>query len=199
MLLFHTFALTSQPKKEVSSTGMLGALLKQVVGGLDRIPGEIVSAYEDQKRVIGGRQQLSDVVRMLQTTSYQKRTFICIDALDECVARHQVKILGSLNQILQKSPDTRIFVTGRPHVQAEIRERLAGKVKSVSVTPRREDIIGYLHTRLDEDTTRDAMDGSLKADILKRIPDHISEMYAQAQCLGNYLGHSLTDTYLDSC
>jgi len=96
MLLLRAFTLTSQPKKEQSSTGMLGALLKQVVGGLDRIPGEIVRAYEDQKRVIGGRRQPSDVVRMLQAISYQKLTFIRIDALDECVARHQVKILGSL-------------------------------------------------------------------------------------------------------
>ena len=187
-------------QKEQSSTGVLGALLKQVVSGLDRIPGEIVSAYEDHRGVIGGRRpQLSDVVRMLQAISSQKRTFICIDALDECVARHQVKILGSLDKILQDSPGTRIFVTGRPHVQAEVGERLAGRVASVSITSRREDIIGYLHTRLDEDTTRDAMDSRLKADILKRIPDHISEMYVQAQYSGNILGHLLTDTYLDSC
>jgi len=164
-----------------SSTSVLGALLKQVVGGLEKIPGEIMKAYEDQRRVIGGRgPQLSDVVRMLQTISCQKRTFICIDALDECVARHQVKILGSLSKILQKSPGTRIFVTGRPHIQAEIGERLAGRVRSVSITPSREDIISYLHSRLEEDTIRDAMDSSLEADILKRIPDQISEMYVQA-------------------
>jgi len=166
-------------QKELSSTSMLGALLKQVVGGLDKIPGEIVRAYEDQKRAIGGRGlRLSDIVRMLQATSSERRTFICIDALDECAARHQVKLLGSLNQILQKSPDTRIFVTGRPHIQAEIGERLAGRVTSVSITPKRDDIISYLRSRLDEDTIRDAMDSSLRADILERIPDHISEMYA---------------------
>ena len=142
-------------QKEQSSTSVLGALLKQVVGGLDEVPGEIARAYENHKKVIGGRgPRLSDVVRMLQTSSSQKRTFICIDALDECAAGHQVKFLGSLNQILQKSPGTRIFLAGRTHIQAEIRKRLSGRVTSVSITPRRDDIISYLHNRLDEDTIR---------------------------------------------
>jgi len=170
---------------EQSSTSVLGAILKQIVGGLDEVPGEIARAYGDQKKVIGGRgPRLSDVVRMLQTTSSEKRTFICIDALDECAAGHQAKLLGSLSQILQKSPGTRIFVTGRPHIQAEIGKRLAGRVTSVPITPRRDDITSYLHSRLDEDTTPDAMDRSLEADILKKIPEDISEMYVQAPALG---------------
>jgi len=168
-------------QKEQSSTSVLGALLKQVVGGLGEVPGKIARAYENQKKVIGGRgPRLSDVVRMLQTTSSEKRTFICIDALDECVAGHQVKLLSSLNQILKESPATRIFVTGRPHIQAEIGKRLSGRVTSVSIAPRRDDIISYLHSRLDEDTIPDAMDSSLEADILKKIPDDISEMCVQA-------------------
>jgi len=104
-------------QKEQSSTSMLGALLKQVVARLEEVPGEIAQAYEDQKKVIGGRApRLSDIVKMLQDTSSEKRTFICIDALDECVPEHQVKLLNSLNQILQKSPGTQIFMTGRPHI-----------------------------------------------------------------------------------
>jgi len=167
-------------QKEQLSTSMLGALLKQAVGGLGEIPGEIVRAYEDQKKVIGGRgPQLSDIVKMLQATSSEKPTFICIDALDECVAEHRVKLLNSLNQILQKSPRTRIFVTGRPHIQDEIGKRLSGRVVTIRITPRRGDIIRYLHSRLDEDTTPDAMDSRLEADILKKIPDDISEMYVE--------------------
>jgi len=165
-------------QKEQSSTNVLGAMLKQVVGGLDEVPGGIAQAYGDQKRVIGGRApRLSDLVGMLQTTSSEKRTFICVDALDECVAGHQVKLLGSLNQILQRCPGTRIFVTGRPHIRAEIGKHLDGKVTSVSITPRRGDIISYLRTRLNEDPTPDAMDSSLEVDILKKIPDDISDMY----------------------
>ena len=187
-------------QKEQPLTSMLGTLLKEVIGGLDEVPGEIARAYEDQKKVIGGRApQLSDVVRMLQTISYERRTFICIDALDECVAGHQVKLLSSLNQILRNSPGTRIFVTGRPHILAEIGKRLAGRVTGVSITTRRDDIISYLRSRLDEDTIPDAMDSSLGADILKKIPDNISEMYVRSPTLGKLpQSYPLTDTYIDS-
>ena len=164
-------------QKEQSATSVLGALLKQVVSGMKRVPEEITQAYEDQKTVIGGRSpQLADIVKMLQITSSEKRTFICIDALDECVPRNRVKLLDSLNQILRRSPGTRIFVTGRPQIQPEIGRRLAGKVASLSISPKSGDIINYIHTRLDEDTDPDAMDSSLEADILKKIPDDFSEM-----------------------
>lgn len=34
---------------------MLGALLKQIVGGLKEVPGEMVQAYKAQKKGIGER------------------------------------------------------------------------------------------------------------------------------------------------
>jgi len=115
-------------QKEQSPANILGAVLKQVVSGLGEVPEEIVRAYEGQKQVIGGRApQLADVVKMLQNTVSLKCTFICTDALDECVAEYRVKILGSLNQILQSSPGTRMFVTGRPHIEAEVGKRLSGR------------------------------------------------------------------------
>jgi len=164
-------------QKEQSSASMLGAVLKQVVSGLEKVPEGMAQAYEDQKKVIGGREpQLDDIVKMLQTIAGERPTFICIDALDECVAKYRVKLLDSLNQILQRSPGARVFVTGRPHIQAEVENRLSGRVMTIRITPRRNDIISYLHTRLDEDTRPDAMDSSLRADILKKIPQDISEM-----------------------
>jgi len=171
-------------QKEQSSTNILGALLKQVAGGLEEVPGEIVKAYEKQKKVIGGRgPHLSDILKMLQTISSEKRTFICIDALDECAAGYRVKLLDSLYQILQKAPATRIFVTGRSHILGEIRKRLSGRVTTIRITSKRGDVIRYLRIRLNEDTNPDAMDSSLEADILKKIPDDISEMYVEATTL----------------
>ena len=165
-------------QRDQSSTSMLGALLKQVVSGLGEVPGEIVEAYEKQKMVIGGRRlELSDILKMLQTISSGKLTFICIDALDECGPEHRAKILDSLHQIRQKSPGTRIFVTGRPHIQDEIGRRISGRLTTICITPKRDDVIGYLRARLSEDTNPDAMDSSLEADILKKIPNDISEMY----------------------
>jgi len=51
------------------------------------------------------------------------------------------------------------------------------------ITPRRNDVIEYLRTRLNENTNPDAMDSSLEAEILKKIPDDISEMYVAATTL----------------
>jgi len=165
-------------QKDQSPTSTMGALLKQVVGGLEEIPEEVSQAYQKQKKGLGGRgPRLSDIVKLLQTTSSKERTFICIDAIDECVPEYRVKLLDSLNKILQNSASTRIFITGRPHIQPEIAKRLGGRVTSLPISTGRDDMIRYLHSRLEEDTTPDAMDSSLEAEILRKIPENVSEMY----------------------
>ena len=172
-------------RKEQSAMSMLGSLLKQVVGGMKNIPEEISQAFEEQKKVIGGRRlQLPDIVKMLQAITSSLRTFVCIDALDECAVAHRVKLLNSLQQILEMSPLTRIFMMGRPHVRVEVEKRLARRVISVSVGPSKGDILEYLRLKLDEDETPDAMDESLEADILEKIPETMSEMYVGAMIPG---------------
>jgi len=164
-------------QNEQPPTRFLGSLLKQMVFGLEEIPEEISKAYEDRKHAVGGQGlQISDILNMLQTTSTRKRAFICIDALDECATEHIAKVLDSLGQLLRRSPGTRIFVTGRPHILPEIRVRLGEGVASTSISPKRDDIITYLRNRLATDATSDAMDSVLEADILEKIPSDISEM-----------------------
>ena len=182
-------------QKDQSPTSTMGALLKQVVGGLEEIPEEISQAYQKQRKVLGGREpRLSDIVKMLQTTTSKGRTFICIDALDECVPEYRAKLLDSLSKILQNSPGSRIFVTGRPHIRPEIGRRLVGKVTSVPISTKRDDIITYLRSRLEDDTTPDAMDSSLEADILRKIPEDVSEMYVETAILWK-LPQAFTDKY----
>lgn len=165
-------------QKEQSPISILGSLLKQVVGGWEKIPGGIVKAFEDQKKVIGGRGlRLHEIVEMLETASSSQRTFICIDALDECVAVHRLKVLRSLKQILLRSPRTRIFLTGRGHIRGEVEKGLAGRTTILSISPKGDDIITFLRARLDEDTNPDAMDDRLEADIMKKVPESVSEMY----------------------
>ena len=178
------FYLDFAARKEQSVACILGSLLRQVVGGMEKVPEEITQAFQEQKMVIGGRgPRLPDIVKMLQTITSSLRTFICIDAWDECVVAHRAKLLNSLKQILETSPNTRIFIIGRPHVRVEIEKRLAGRVISLSVGPSIDDIIEYLRLRLDEDETPDAMDSSLEAEILEKIPQNMSEMYVGAMLL----------------
>ena len=178
------FDFASQSKQ--SPTRFLGSLLKQMVFGLEEIPEEILKAYQDRKNAVGGQGlQISDILNMLQTTCAGKRAFVCIDALDECAVGHVARILDSLGQLLHRSPGTRIFVTGRPHIVTEIRARLGERVTSISIGPKRDDIITYLNSRLATDTTSDAMDSSLEADIREKIVSDISEMYVGATTLQN--------------
>jgi len=168
-------------QKEQSHVSMLGCLLKQLVFGLEEIPEEISEAYRDRKNAIGGQGlQLSDILKMLQTTSTRKRTFICIDAIDECATQYRFGVLDSLCQLLQQSPGTRIFLTGRPYILPEIGRQLSGRVTSVPISPKRDDIVTYIRSRLAADATPDAMDRTLEADILEKIPSDISEMYVEA-------------------
>jgi len=165
-------------RKEQSATSMLGSLLKQMVSGMERVSDEISRVFQEQKKVIGGcGPKLADIVKMLQAITSSQPTFICIDALDECVGAQRFRVLDSLKRVLEKSPTTRIFMTGRPHIRAEIETCLAGRAISLPVGPSKGDITTYLHARLGEDETPDAMDEGLEADILEKIPENISEMY----------------------
>ena len=155
---------------------MLGSLLKQIVGGLEEIPDEIKVTFKDYKKVIGGRGlRVAEIVGMLQTVTSLRPTFICVDALDECVEKHRPEVLDSLRQILEKSPNTRIFLTGRRHIQGEIERRLCGKVAILSMKPNNEDIAGYIRMRLSKDTSLDATDSGLEGEIIKSITENIPE------------------------
>ena len=178
------FYLDFAARKEQSATNVLGSLLKQMVDEMERVPEEISRTFQQQKTTIGGRRpELSNIVKMLQLITTARQTFMCIDALDECSGAQRVRLLDSLREILDKSPGTRIFATGRPHILDEVEKRLAGHVTSVSVSPTRSDITGYLRIKLGEDKMPDAMDEGLEVEILKRIPGSVSEMYVGAMTL----------------
>jgi len=73
-------------RKDQSATSMLGSLVKQIVNGMERIPEEILRAFQEQKKAIGGcGPQLANLVKILQAITSPQPTFVCIDALDECV------------------------------------------------------------------------------------------------------------------
>ena len=172
------FYLDFAARKEQSAASILGSLLRQIVGGMENVPEEITRTFQEQKMAIGGRgPRLPDIVKMLQTVTSSLRAFVCIDAWDECAATHRVKLLNSLQQILATSPRTRIFIIGRPHIRAEIEKRLPGRVICLPVGSSKDDIVEYLRLRLDEDETPEAMDESLEAEILEKIPEKMSEMY----------------------
>jgi len=167
-------------RNEQSPVNMLGSLLRQLAGGLEEIPEAIVQTFRNQKKVIGGRGlQVSAILKMFRTVTTTKRTFICVDALDECVPEHRMVILESLGQIVRESLDTRIFVTGRSHIRSEVERKLDGAARSVLIQPTGDGIIKYLREKLRNDTTPEMMSATLEANIMESIPEISSETYVE--------------------
>ena len=163
-------------QQEQSTTAMLGAILKQLVsrGG---IPEHIREVFEKSKKEFGGRGlRLPDMVEVLKKTIISlQRIFVCIDALDELAPKHRRELLESLQEIFRVSSNMGILLTGRPHIDDEIVEFFSGATR-IPVSPTQGDIKSYLEMRLKGDTTPKAMDGELRADIMRVIPEKISEM-----------------------
>ena len=159
-----------------SPTNMIGSLLRQLLSGLGAIPREIVQKFRGQKKAIGGRKlQLPDIVKMCAAVTSLRRTFICVDALDECVPKHRLEVLDAFGQILRGSPNTRMFLTGRSHIRGVVERGLGGGTISVCTKSRDDDTVTYLHARLRKDTTPEAMDSLLENDIIESILERISE------------------------
>ena len=154
----------------------MGAILKQLAGR-GEIPDHIRRAFQKAKREFGGRGLLlPDVVDMLKKEiTLLLRVYICIDALDECTPKHRRELIESLREIVRVSPGTRVLLTGRPHIDDEI-ARCFSKALRLPLSPTHGDIVSYLEMRLDGDTDPKAMDGELRADIMRIIPEKISEM-----------------------
>ena len=175
-------------RNEQSPVNMLGSLLRQLVSGLDRVPEGVVRSFRNQKKVIGGRGlQVSGILKMFQTITTAKRTFLCVDALDECAPEHRLVVLESLGQILRESLDTKIFVTGRSHIRSEVERKLGGATTFVLIEPTGDGIIGYLREKLRNDTTPEMMSSTLEANIMESISNISSETYVESMQGQNYL------------
>ena len=162
-------------QEEQSTANVLGAMLKQFAsrGGIGE---HIREAFRKAKKEFGGRGLLPpDMIDILKKAiAPLPRVFICIDALDECTARHRRELLESIREIVRVSPNTRVFLTGRPHIDHEIVKCFIKAVR-IPISPTCTDIKSYLEMRLNGDTDPNAMDGELQTDIIRIILEGISE------------------------
>jgi len=169
-------------REEQSATGMLAALLKQLVAGVEPIPEEIKAAFDRAKTKVDGRAlRLPEIQAMIaRSISSLRRGFICVDALDEFPSKHRPGLWDSLRHMVRECPNIRLFITGRPHIREEVRKYFPGFPDQPPIKPTEEDIREYLTMRLKEDLELDAMDTELEADILRIIPERISGAYVKS-------------------
>ena len=157
-------------QQEQTAINMMGAILKRLVGS--EIPQNIREAFRDGRRPL-----LAELKKMLKIAiASSPQVFICIDALDECLPKNLPELLESLRDVVRESPRTRIFLTGRPHVKGAI-ERYFSRVVTIPISPNPDDIRSYLKMRLDRDDEPEAMTDGLRAQILEKIMDKMSDTY----------------------
>ena len=150
-------------RSEQSPVNMLGSLLRQLISGLGEIPAAMARDFRKEKMFIGGRGlQVSRILKMVRTITATRRTFICVDALDECMPEHRMVVLESLGQILRGSPHTRIFMTGRPHVRSEVERGLGGAATFVLIRVTEDGILRFLREKLRKDTIPNVMNSPLE-------------------------------------
>ena len=158
--------------QEQSTTAMLGAILKQLVS-IGEMPEDVRQTFRERFSDRGLR--LPDIVGMLKTTiALFPSVYICIDASDESTPESRQELLRSLQDIIRESPSMRILFTGRCHVQGEV-EKYFTEAIIIPVSPTDDDIRVYLGARLDKDTELDAIDADLRSDIMRMIPEKLSE------------------------
>ena len=167
-----------QNRKSQVTARILASLLKQVVSRLEVIPVEIDRVFQEANQGCGARGLLvSEICKLLLAAlRSQKRTFICIDALDECATKHRPEFLRSLHSVVRSSPNVRLFLTGRPHIQAQLEEYHSRALRIVLFKPVKRDIRIYLEMKLQDDPFPDAMDNGLEKGIMEVIPEMMSEM-----------------------
>jgi len=138
------FCCDFRDQQEQTATNIVGAILKQLL--VRRKALEYVrQVFQKAKMEVGGRGlRLPDMVQMLrQAVSILPEIFICIDALDECPPKHLLELLGSMKEVLKEWPRIRIFLTGRPQVEAEITRYFTTRL-TVPVILKTHDIKRYL-------------------------------------------------------
>jgi len=165
-------------RKEQTPVSMISSLLRQFVTGMPEIPEELTEAFRAAKGHLGGRalkvEKIIDIFpKVLQ---YFDRTFICIDALDEFRVEDRAMFLQLLKKIIDKSPNARLFFTGRLHIRLELDKQFNQPFTTITIQPKHDDIRQYLTMGLDNDFGDSAMDEELREEIITNIASKNTEM-----------------------
>ena len=150
-------------REDQSPVNMIGALLKQVVAGQADIPGEIMYYFKESRKLGGQRLRLADMVNLFVKASRSfERVFICIDAVDELLAKDRPDFIRALRHIIDGAPNIRLVLMSRPHVRAELNKHLTDRAYIMQVEVDQGDIARYVQLKIDDDPHPGAMSEDLK-------------------------------------
>lgn len=157
-------------QKSQTLVNILGSLLQQLLLMTPQIPNEVQKKLESI-RTHRKKVEAEDISQMLEITFPEfHQVFICIDALDELEPRTRFSLLASLGR---EFANARIFLTGRPFVQQDIKSSFEPQnlLDSITITANSEDISLFLSNEIEVENRINphAMNSKLKEEIMSRI------------------------------
>jgi Cdc6-like AAA superfamily ATPase len=109
-----------------TAKGLLGSILKQLVRNRSPLP-KVVKGLYDRHKEKRSQPELREITEVLQSIiSPDSRTFIIIDALDECQNRYRGTFLTEIFS-LQKNTRLSLFATSRPQ-EVEVDAKFNGSI-----------------------------------------------------------------------
>ena len=166
-----------QAQKDQSPVNMISALLKQVVARATVIPDEIKYLFEESRKLGGQGLRLTELVQLfVEAIGSFERVFICIDAIDELLAKDRPNFIRALRYIVDRAPNSRLFLTSRPYVRVELDKHLAGRAYIIQVVADLGDITRYVHLKIEDAPHPRLMSEDLREDIMKTMLEETSGM-----------------------
>ena len=168
-----------QAQKNQSAVNMIGTLLRYIVLGAVGKVDEIQQSFEKSRQGGGNGLRLSEMLELfVKTIGSLQRVYICIDGMDELLPQHRSEFLRALQKIIGEAPNTRLFLTGRPHIRGELDRHLTRGAYTIRIVPDERDITRYLSLKMDDDDRRDPdlMTENLRNDIMKTMLEKASDM-----------------------
>ena len=130
-----------------TASNLIACLARQVIGRPKALPQGVTALYEklqDQKR----RPSFDELKRLLVAMCNEhEQTYLIVDALDECEASHERRLLLS---VLESLPYTsaKLFVTSRPNNEDIV--QTFGKASRIIISAPVSDLREYIVERMSE-------------------------------------------------
>ncbi|MCJ1394650.1 hypothetical protein MMC18_007530 [Xylographa bjoerkii] len=160
--------------KTQSEIQLLSSIIRQLAEQSKPLPPE-VNAFRDKYAEKRRHPTADERISLMRTISeHFERTYVFVDALDECAETNRERFLR-----LTKSIEhfVSLFITSRPHLHLE---KKFTNMSRLDIVARGSDIQTYLESEIDRNDRLCeliAQDPNLKVDIIKRLNDKASGMF----------------------
>ena len=152
---------------------ILGTFLCQLLAtAWEFIPDELIQKlYKIQRErgKVGAEDHLALLEILLQQHQLNN-AFICIDAVDELEPVVRRQLLNALRELGTRCRNIRLFLTGRGHIESEVRKCFqVAQRYTVVINANEQDIKTFVGQQIMNDPYSDAMDEFLEKDITDAI------------------------------